>query len=305
MPSTLDVVAAATRQRIAALPPARAARAALDQRSARRVRVADPTLHAVVRALTAPAAGEDRWVEAIEAKRRALESSSETITFVIDADQANWWRDYISRSRAEQPPVLRDSEHVDRQLGELATSTSRPTAWGRLFYRVVRALHPERSVELGTSVGMSAAYFGAGHRDNQHGRLTTVEGQRNSADVAERVFSELAIADHVDVVCGQFDDVLPGVLEKLGTVDLAFIDGNHHREPTLRYFEMLASRTTPGGLLVFDDIFYPLDHGMEAAWRDIRADRRVTASLTVGTVGFGVVNGRIDQHHTLKRLPVH
>jgi predicted O-methyltransferase YrrM len=150
---------------------------------------------------------------------------------------------------------------------------------------------------------MSGSYLGAGLAANGSGRLITIEGAEASAAVARDVFEQVGVSDRVEVRVGTFDDQMPGALASLGGVDLAFIDGHHQYEPTLRYFATILAVTAPGGLLLFDDITYALGD-MEGAWREIRAHPRVTGSLTVGNVGVAVVDGRPFAHRRVRRLTV-
>jgi len=286
--------------RIASSPPGLIAGALVGQVQASRLPTADTTVAQVREALLRATSGEDEWRARIEGRRAHLESSSETVTFAIDDPE--WWVRAIEVTTDPNPPVLRGNE-VDRNVGELTRRTSKAREWGVLFYRLARRLTPARCVELGTSVGMSGSYIAAALSANGAGRLVTIEGQQPSADIATAGFAQLGVADHVQVVVGQFGDVLPGVLDELGGVDLAFIDGHHLYQPTLDYFDAISSVTAPGGLLVFDDIAY-WHEGMKEAWDEIAADRRVTGTVTVAGVGFAVVGGRRVGDYEVVRLPI-
>jgi predicted O-methyltransferase YrrM len=279
----------------------RAARGAATATSRVVVRTLNPddrTLAGVVRAMRVPSEDERQWATSIEAVRAGLHASRETLRFEVH--ERWWWEDAIAASSDPQPPVLHE-DHVARNLGEVARSTSKPPAWGRFLYRIVRQLRPGRCLELGTSVGMSGSYIAAGLAANAHGHLTTIEGEEPSANVARDVFEQVGVGTRVDVRVGRFTDELPAALVELGGVDLAFIDGHHLYAPTISYFEAIREVTAPGGLLVFDDISYTGD--MKRAWSEIRANAGVTGSLTVGTVGFAVVGGQPFAHRRIPLLP--
>jgi predicted O-methyltransferase YrrM len=195
--------------------------------------------------------------------------------------------------------VLHD-DHVARNLGEVTRSTSKPRDWGRFLYRIVRELRPERCLELGTSVGMSGCYIAAGLSANSSGRLITIEGEEQAANVARGVFERVGVGARVESRIGRFTDEMPSALQALGGVDLAFIDGHHEYAPTISYFETIREVTAPGGLLVFDDITYSRE--MKAAWSEVRAHAGVTGSMTIGTVGFAVVGGQRAAHHRVPLL---
>lgn len=288
------------RARAARSRPVAGIRGTAARRQAGRLPTSDPTLAAVKYALLTPAEGERDWSRRIEAVRASLAESSATISFGVD--DPSWWERSIGLSNDPVPPVLRGHD-VTRNVGEVTRAGSKPAAWGRLFFRIVRALRPRRCLELGTSVGMSASYIGAGLAANGDGRLVTIEGIDAVADIARRTLSHAGVGDRVAVVTGRFADRLDGALETLGGVDLAFVDGHHLRDPTLAYFNAIAPATRAAGLLIFDDVSY-WHEGMEEAWTAIRGDPRITGSLTVENVGFAVVGGTAGGHRALDRLSI-
>ncbi len=64
-----------------------------------------------------------------------------------------------------------------------------------------------------------------------------------------------------------------------------FFDGNHRKEPTLRYFEQCIHFSNENSIFVFDDIHW--SKGMESAWEYIKNDRRV--SITIDLFWFGII----------------
>jgi predicted O-methyltransferase YrrM len=105
---------------------------------------------------------------------------------------------------------------------------------------------------LGTSLGLSAAYLASG---NPSAKLITCEGASDIAAAARENFSSLGI-DNIETFEGNFDETLPRILENKAGVDMAFIDGNHRAEPTLRYFRQLLQKINKPGILIFDDIHW-------------------------------------------------
>jgi hypothetical protein len=86
------------------------------------------------------------------------------------------------------------------------------------------------------------------------------------------------------VVVGNFDLVLPGVLEEMGGVDMAFVDGNHRKDPTLAYFNQLMERAGRPAVLIFDDIHWSEE--MEEAWGAIKSDPRVYLTIDLFFIGL-------------------
>jgi predicted O-methyltransferase YrrM len=98
-----------------------------------------------------------------------------------------------------------------------------------------------------------------------------------------------------------FDVTLKNVLQKqLTKVDFAFIDGNHRKDPTIKYFEQLLPHTNEYSILIFDDIHWSKE--MEAAWEYIKAHEAVTLSIDLFFIGivFFRKEQKVKQHFTIR-----
>lgn len=157
--------------------------------------------------------------------------------------------------------------------------------WGLFLFRLVRWLRPGRVLELGTNLGVSAAYIGTALDLNGGGRLVTIEGDPTLAGLACAALRQVSRSP-VEVVQGRFGDVLPGVVEAHGPFDLVFIDGHHEAAATLRYYDTIAPHLSRGACVVFDD----LEPGLKTvrrAWKRIRAAH--PDALSVDLVQFGLL----------------
>jgi len=113
--------------------------------------------------------------------------------------------------------------------------------------------------------------------------LITMEGSKEIAEVAKRNLKSLK-AGNTEIVEGNFDNTLSSVVSRLSTVDFAFIDGNHRKEPTERYFKEILSKANNNSILVFDDIHWSSE--MEAAWETIKNNAAVTCSIDLFFIGI-------------------
>ncbi len=165
-----------------------------------------------------------------------------------------------------------------RSIGELAKHAAKPAKLGQLLFRITRYYQAGAILELGTSLGLSTAYLAAGKAE-----VFTIEGAPAVAAVAERNFRSLG-AENIDLTVGNFDDVLEATLDRAGIVDLAFVDGNHRLEPTLRYFNSLMQRSSASSVLIFDDIHWSPE--MEEAWESIKQDSRVYLTIDLFFIGL-------------------
>lgn len=167
--------------------------------------------------------------------------------------------------------------------GAASVSRSPRDAW--LLHELVRELQASSIVETGTCVGISAAYQAVAMPEG--GRLLTLELCDDLAEQARRTFTAVGVADRAEVVVGDIDDTLDGVVEGLSGVDFAFVDGGHRLDAVLRETELFLRRAHPGTVLAYDDIDWTDE--MRQAWRRITADARFGECFDLGAMGLAVV----------------
>lgn len=174
----------------------------------------------------------------------------------------------------------RSGSTTTREVAALAASALKPKKYAQLLYRLVRHYRPATIVELGASLGLTTAYLS---RANPDASIITIEGSPAVAAMAEKHYRQLE-CDNIRLRIGNFDDVLPGVLQELPTIDLAYIDGNHRYQPTINYFQQFLARSGSDTILVFDDIHWSAE--MEKAWEEIKAHPSVTYTIDIFFLGF-------------------
>lgn len=187
-------------------------------------------------------------------------------------------------------------EGYERRLSDIAKNALKPPRFGQLFYRMARYYKPGVALELGTSLGITTAYLAEG---NEQGRVITMEGAPGIAAAARQHFKQLGL-DRIELIEGNFDDTLGPLLSTLPSLDLAYIDGNHRLEPTLRYYRQMQPLLHTDSILIFDDIHWSPE--MEAAWEALRKDPRVTCSVDLFYIGmlFFRTEFKIPQHFTIR-----
>ncbi len=92
-----------------------------------------------------------------------------------------------------------------------AALSSKSAFWAGVLFKLVREFEPGTCLELGTNMGISAAYQASALKLNGAGRLITLEGEDARAVLARRNLGQLGL-ENVEVVLGQFRDTLPAVL---------------------------------------------------------------------------------------------
>jgi len=153
-------------------------------------------------------------------------------------------------------------------------------AYGQLLFRIARHFQPAIMVELGTSLGMSTSYLAMG---NPQGQITTIEGCQETAALARKNFELLGLSN-VQQVTGSFENILPGLLQNLGKVDLFFIDGNHRKKPSLQYFNQCLQHIHDDSVLILDDIHWSVE--MEEVWKEIQDHPSVIITIDLFRMGL-------------------
>jgi predicted O-methyltransferase YrrM len=174
----------------------------------------------------------------------------------------------------------RKSSAKTKTINQLAYTSLKPKKYARLLYRLAKHYQPQTIVELGTSLGLTTAYLSDACPDS---KIITIEGSSAITAKARANFKKLGI-NNIQSLQGDFDNVLPGVLEKESIIDLAYIDGNHRYEPTMRYFNQFLNKTNDASILVFDDIHWSDE--MERAWSEIKDHPSVQYTIDVFFLGF-------------------
>ncbi len=183
-----------------------------------------------------------------------------------------------------------------RTVAAITRHAAKSKKWAQLLFRIVNYYQPSTILELGTSMGISTAYMALA---NPKARIITAEGSSAIAAQAKKNFQSLQLSS-IEQVTGNFDDTLPRILSKLPRLDLAFIDGNHRYEPTLRYFDQLLPSLHAGSIVIFDDIHWSAD--MEKAWQAIRENSAVRLSIDLFFVGLVFFSDqfKVKQHFTIR-----
>ncbi len=200
--------------------------------------------------------------DAIEQCRNALLSSQTLIQ--ID--------DFGAGSRTEQSSL--------RRVADIAKSSLKPKKYGQLIFRIVNYYGSQNILELGTSLGITTAYMASANRT---ANIYSLEGAAEVAKIARNNFIALQLSQ-IEIVQGNFDEILDSVIFKMKDIDLIFVDGNHRYEPTIRYFQQLLSKIQEGSIIIFDDIHWSKE--MEQAWTTIQKHPDVTLTIDLFFIGL-------------------
>lgn len=218
-----------------------------------------------------PSEREASLINSIEQRRTAMNRSNEMLDIT----------DYGAGVQSNKGMM------IQRTLGEVALSSSKPKRWSLLLFYLIERLVPQRCLEFGTCVGVSTMYQSAALMLNGSGTIVTMEGSETLASIAQKNFSDEGMKNIISVV-GKFSDVLDDIIEQHQPFDYVFIDGHHEGIATVKYFETLLPSVSRNAVLIFDDIHWST--GMKKAWKHIINHRRVKYSADLYQLGIVIVS---------------
>ena len=172
------------------------------------------------------------------------------------------------------------NNNKQKKISEIARNALKSPALAQLLYRLAKDQQPKNIIELGTCLGTTSLYL---KNAAPAARLYTLEGCPQTANVAREVFESSNIKD-IKQVIGNFDDTLKEVIGSLDQLDFVFVDGNHQKDATLKYFEWCLPKVNENTLLIFDDIYW--SQGMKEAWAEIKAHPKVTVTIDLFWIGL-------------------
>jgi predicted O-methyltransferase YrrM len=167
-----------------------------------------------------------------------------------------------------------------RKVSEIARKSPVPEKYGVLLSNMAAEFGKQGIIELGTSFGISTIYMASACRDAD---IFTIEGSSSVAEIARENFRSEGIKN-IELFTGSFDETLPCILGKNVKPGMVFIDGDHRREPVVRYFSLIAEMSDSKTVVIIDDINHSEEMG--EAWKQIKGDSRVTLTIDLNRMGI-------------------
>ncbi|WP_372371047.1 O-methyltransferase [Candidatus Uabimicrobium sp. HlEnr_7] len=215
---------------------------------------------------------EEEWICKIETLRKELINNNEEMGHYV----------------ADENDLIRTDTLTVSEVCQIA---SKRDIWTLILFKFIREFQPNLCLELGTCLGISAAYQAAAQHINKKGCLITLEGANERVLLARKNLQSLAL-ENVTVISGNFQDSLPKVICDIEQkIDFAFIDGHHDEKATITYFEMLLPHLTDKSLVIFDDINW--SKGMHSAWQTIIKNDKIKLSVHLNSIGICVLDSEI------------
>lgn len=212
----------------------------------------------------------------LDEEKEALKKISNLRVFYSKNSNQIFIKDYGFGSSNDSRTEQQMSQGIEKteKVSEIYHSASSSNKHGEFMFKIIRSYKPRKCFELGTCLGVSAAYAIESLRLNKsNDAFTTFEGSPELANLSESTLRDFHFTNF-RVVNGRFADVLPKYISENNNIDFGFIDGHHEEKETIKYFEMFYPKLSNNSILLFDDINW--SKGMRNAWRTIKQDKRVT-----------------------------
>jgi len=170
-----------------------------------------------------------------------------------------------------------------KKISDIAKFSLSSPKYCRLFYRLVEFSQSKNILELGTSLGITTLYL---NNEKIKPNITTIEGDPTIFNFAKNICNKnnsKIININLD-----FDSFFCKIANEKQKFDLIFIDGNHTKEATLKYFDYSKNIITEKGIIVFDDIRW--SKGMFEAWEIIKNSNFNGAVVDIFKMGIIFLN---------------
>lgn len=183
------------------------------------------------------------------------------------------------------------SKSPKRKVSSLVRWSSATPKEGELIARIANWVKAKTILELGTCMGIGTLYLALA---DKRAEVYTIEGCESYLNKAKEHFNIMQI-ENIKGFCGNFEDVLPRILETTEQLDLIYLDGNHQEEPTINYFNEVLTKCHDNSVIVLDDIYW--SKGMTNAWNRIVEHEKVTLSFDFFDLGVVFVSPKLQKEH--------
>ena len=135
---------------------------------------------------------------------------------------ARWKHGWDADTRPLIDGSLDSAGPFDRQEDTIASACKSSEGWReqQFIYTTVLLQRPQNFLEIGTNVGVSAAYIASALRAaGTNARIHTIDASPYKLRLAKQLHQHLGL-DNVTYVQGLFYDVLPSVIEELNEIHM-------------------------------------------------------------------------------------
>ncbi|MFK7884883.1 MAG: class I SAM-dependent methyltransferase [Phycisphaerales bacterium] len=161
---------------------------------------------------------------------------------------------------------------------EVLAAVSSPSAGLDLIYLAASTAPPGWRVELGSAFGIGTIALCVAETETDN-PVDGIEFEEWRAEIASHGAQSL-VGNRAAVHAGDINSILPELATDRPKIGFAFVDAMHTHKATMGYHYLLEQHTTPGALVLYDDLSWSSQ--MEHAWRDIVGSACVSDAIRIG-----------------------
>ena len=137
--------------------------------------------------------------------------------------------------------------------------TTTPRETGTILYEIIGEYNLEKTMEIGMAYGLSTLFICQAHQDRGVGNHTAIDPKQSSKwkSIGLLNIKRAGLEARLRFFENFSDQVLPQLVKTGEHFDFAFIDGMHLFDYALLDFFYIDKLLTPGGYVVFDDLWMP------------------------------------------------
>lgn len=177
-----------------------------------------------------------------------------------------------------------------RKISEIARVSSGSKKDLAILHNLAVWIEAESVLELGTNLGLASIALSKARSVK---KVVSIEGDPTLAAIAVKNLEKFDL--NTEVIQGSFEENIDLALKKLKKIDLAYLDGNHQKEPTLDYFNHIKEYSHNDTVIVIGDIHWSEE--MEEAWEVIKSDQAVAATADIFSMGIVFFKKELSKEH--------
>ena len=158
--------------------------------------------------------------------------------------------DYMLAVSDREPPIL---ARLRAETKKLALGFWQvPANEGQFLHVLVKALRPQRILEVGTFTGYSSLSMALALPPE--GRILCLDISEEFTSIARRYWQEAGVADKIELRLGKGVELMAKLIAERARFDLIFIDAN--KDDYDSYYEQALALAKPGALIALDNTLF-------------------------------------------------
>lgn len=151
----------------------------------------------------------------------------------------------------------------NRKIKDIFNTSVSKGRKARKLYGTIKYLQPKKSLEFGTSLGLSSLILAENSET-----ITTVEGCQATYNFASKIINSAPNKRNIIAFNQQFSGYLNSLKPEESKFHFFYLDGHHNGVATFNYIEKISPYLVDGAVILIDDIRWSED--MLVTWKKLQ-----------------------------------